>query len=253
LLLSTNAPLFGEKHIIGLVFIAAVITILLLGVKKVDYQKQKNQILLFMILFYCLEIAKLAYITYTSGSFPMNHLPFQLCSLPLYLYPIMYFSKKDSKLQNIVKPAAFSIVILAGIMALAMPSTIIGSELGWLPFNLNVLPIISFTFHGLMIYTALYLVKSGFYKPNIKDYKYTVITVTPLLVAALITNRLLDKDYMSLNRGSGVPFAFLRETSQLLYTCSLIAIAFFAIYLVFVVAKFALNIKTKEDTEKTYS
>lgn len=237
-----NAPMFGEKHIIGLVVIFIVIFFLLHGVKKMNVKRRKSQLLLFAVLFYLLEVAKLYYITKTSGSFPMNHLPIQLCSLPLYLYPIMLFSKHNSKLANFVKPAAFSIVLIAGIAALMMPSTIIGSELSWLPLSLNVLPLISFTYHGLMIYTALFLIKSGYYKFSIKDYKYAVMTVTPLLLAALLTNHFLDKDFMSLKRGVGVPFNTLIETSQLLYTSTLIAVGFFAIYLVFFVTNQLYNI-----------
>lgn len=230
-----NAPIFGEKHIIGLVVIFLVIFFLLHGVKKMDEKRQKSQIILFIILFYILEFAKLYYITKTSGSFPTNHLPFQLCSLPLYLYPFMVFSKNNSRLANFVKPAAFSIVLIAGLTALIMPSTIIGVQLSWLPLSLNVLPLISFTYHGLMIYTALFLIRSGYYKFSIKDYKYAVMTVIPLLLAALLMNHFFDKDFMSLNRGSGVPFNTLIETSQLLYTSTLIAVGFFAIYLVFFV------------------
>jgi len=253
LLLLSNAPMFGDKHIIGLGVIAVVIVILLLGVKKTDYQKQKSQILLFMILFFALEIAKLAYIINESGSFPMHQLPFHLCSLPLYLYPIMYISKENSKLQNFVKPAAFGVVLLAAVAALALPSTIIGDQLSWLPLGLNILPIISFTYHGLMIYSAFYLIKSGFYKFSIKGYKYAIMTVVPLLIPALFFNYIWDKDYMCLNRGSGIPFNFLRDTSQALFTGTLIGVAFLIIFIVFFITELILKTVPNEKKRKNYS
>lgn len=252
-MLLTNAPMFGEKHLIGLGIIAVIILILLVGTKRLEEKDQKKHILFLMILFFALEIAKLWYIIAHSGSFPMNHLPLHLCSLPLYLYPIMFFAKKDSIIQKFVQPAAFSVVMLAGLIALAMPSTIIGSELSWLPLSNNVLPIISFTFHGLMIYASLSLIKTGFYEFDIKDYPKALVTVLPLLIAALLANHYMDKDYMSLNRGAGVPFNGLIETSHFLYMVVLIGVAFLVIFIMFNVTHWIINPNTNQNQNSNYS
>lgn len=244
----TNAPLFGEKHLIGLLVILIINVALLWKLKPQDYKNNRKMIFLFMILFYLLEISKLTYITKTSGSFPMYQLPFHLCSLPLYLYPIMYFTKQDSKIQNIVKPAAFAVVLIAGIVALAMPTTIIGDELSWFPIGNNILPIISFTFHGLMIYSSLYLIRSRYYQFQFSDVLNAYLTTIPLLIVALIANGLMDKDFMSLNRGAGVPFNSLRNTSQLLFTGTLIVIAYIVILLVFITTKIVVDSKVKSET-----
>lgn len=248
-----NAPLFGEKHIIGLLVIAVLVTALLWNQKHESYQRNRKRIFVLMILFYLLEFAKLLYLIIQSGSFPMNHLPFHLCSLPLYLYPILYFSKEDSKLQKTVKPAAFAVIMLSAIIALAMPTTIIGSELSWLPLGNNILPLISFTYHGLMIYAALVMIKSGYYQPVRSDVLLSYLVTLPLLAFALTANYFLDKDYMSLNYGSGVPFAFLRETSQLLYMATLIAVAYLIIYIVFIITRILRQSKTNNVTNKKWS
>lgn len=249
----TNAPLLGEKHVTGILLVAFIIYLLLHKVKKINYNQQKSHILHIMILFYLLEITKISYTTITSGSFPMNQLPFQLCSLPLYIYPIMYFSKKDAKILDYLKPAAYGIVLISGICALIMASTIIGSELRWLPLSKNVLPIISFTYHGLMIYSALFLLKSGYYTFKISDYKKAIITAIPLLLAALLTNHFLGTDYMALSRGSGVPFAFLIETSQTLYTSLLILLGFLGVHIVFKITDSVINHNKLHQKSKHYS
>ena len=76
----------------------------------------------------------------------MNHLPLHLCSMPLYIYPILYFSKEGSKLEKYAKATAFVVVLAGALGALIVPGNIIGSNEAWFPFTDNFLPWVSFTF-----------------------------------------------------------------------------------------------------------
>lgn len=213
-----SAPLFGSKHLIGILAILIVSILLSFVVyRKKRPPKQRHVVLAFMAAFYTLEIIKLTYITIQDGSFPIYHLPFQLCSLPLYLYPLMYFIKRGAFIERFVKPAAFSVVMLAGLMALAMPTTILGNALSWLPLKDNVLPIISFTYHGLMIFSAVYLLKSGFYEFRLSDIYKAILVAFAFAGVAMVMNAWLDKDFMLLHYGNGSPFQFINDSSHVLY------------------------------------
>lgn len=237
-----TAPMFGLKHISGLLVIAIVVGILLYFTKPTSYSNQKRIIRILAILFIILEILKIGFLIIKDGSYPLNHLPFHLCSIPLYLFPILSFTKENSKLEQIVKPAAYGVVMVAGLTALLVPVNIIGSNETWFPLVGNYLPIISFIFHGLMIFAGLYLIKSGYYKLKLSDIYKSYLVASVLMFLALIFNALLDKDYMLLNYGNGSPLQFLVEVNQALYTISMIVLGLVIIFIVFCIT----NLFTKK-------
>ncbi len=212
-----TAPSFGSKHLLGLLY---VLIIVVLGVMFL--KKDKKTLLYLAIAFYVLEILKLGYMVIQKGSFPMNHLPFHLCSIPLYVYPIIYFSKEGSHLNKFAKAAGYSTVLAAGITALVIPVNIIGSNDSWFPFTDNFSPLVSFTFHGLMIMTPIYMIKSLKYKLEVFDIVRAIVFTMGLMILALIANGVLDKDYMLLNYGNGSPLVFLLDYGQFVYTGSMI-------------------------------
>ncbi len=227
-----TAPLYGVKHIEGLLFVAVMITVLFFVFPKY-VKNERTFYLVAMILFYVFELAKLGYLIIEDGSFPMNHLPFHLCSLPLYTFPILYFVKNDGWFYRFVKSTAYGVVLIAGITALAMPFNIIGSNEAWFPFEGNFLPLISFIFHGLMIFVPLYMVAQKYITLTLFKSVEAMAITSILMVMAMIMNALLDKDYMLLNTGNGSPLVFLRDISQLVYTGSMILLGYFMIFVVF--------------------
>lgn len=240
-----TAPLFGSKHLIGLLFVAILIIVLLFIYKEKSYEDNKKVIFRLSIAFLLLEIVKLLSLTIRDSSFPMNHLPFHLCSLTLYLYPILYFAKKDSFLENLVKPAAYAGVLVATLAALIMPTNIIGSNDSWLPFNDNYYPLLSFLYHGIMLFAPIYLIRSGYYKAKLKDIPKALGVTSVLMIFALIANALLDKDFMLLNTGNGSPLNFLLENGQLVYTFSMIMLGYIVISLIMLITVLITILKKK--------
>ena len=214
-----SAPLFGPKHLIGLLY---VIILIVIGLKLLGENYSKKKILTIIIVFFTLEVLKLGYMIIRDGSFPLNHLPLHLCSIPLYAYPALYFAKEGSYFERVAKTTSFIIVIAAGVTALLQPQNIIGSNEAWFPLDGNYLPFISFTFHGFMICAPLYLIRSKYYQPKWNDFLYAVQLTLGLMVLALIANAEMNEDFMLLNEGKGSPFEFLLENGQLIYTGTMI-------------------------------
>jgi len=236
-----SAPLFGPKHAIGVlaVLILAAIASMIIYNKKVKINNRRA-ILIFMIMFYILEIAKLSYIMYPNWSFPIYQLPLHLCSLPLYLYPLMYFLKPGIVVERYIKPTAYSVVMLAGIMALALPTNILGDAVSWLPLKDNVLPIISFLFHGLMIFSSIFLLRSGYYKFRLNDMFRAILCTTIFAGIAMTANELLDKDFMLLHYGNGSPLQFINDKSHVLYLFSMIGLAVVLIIFSFTITNWVI-------------
>lgn len=217
-----TAPMFGGKHILGLLVILALYVFIYLFVNKKNVPKEKVLLILTIVLL-VLEVTKLLYLTIRDHSFPMNHLPFHLCSLPLYVYSIMAFCKND-KIKEMVKPAAFAGVLFGGVVALLYPVNIIGGVENWKITGDNFLPFISFIFHGGMVFLAIYIIKSGIYKYQFSRIKDVYIVIVAFMVLAIIVNAITGRDFMLLNTGNGSPLEFLLDTSQIVYTGAMIAL-----------------------------
>lgn len=230
-----TAPLFGAKHLLGLLFIALFYAILMVVINQKKTLNPKRVVLFITIIFFIMEILKLVYIIVVNQAFPIHHLPFHLCSLPLYLYPLMLLLKKGRFLERVVKPTAYAVVMLAGIMALLIPTNIIGENIYWFPINQNILPIISFFYHGLMIASSLYLMTSGFYRFQKSDYINALFATLSFATVAMIVNLLLNTDFMLLNRGAGSPLQLIIESSYALYLFAMIGLGSVLISSVFIV------------------
>jgi uncharacterized membrane protein YwaF len=231
-----TAPSFGSKHLLGLLAIV-IGNVILYYVFKKYIKKERQFVIVIMSAFYTLEILKLGYLIIRDGAFPMNHIPLHLCSIPLYVYLIWLLAKPGSLLEEAAKSTAFGVVLIAAIAALLIPVNIIGKELSWALVEDNYLPYVSFTYHGLMIFASWYIIKAGYLTVDWKKILYAIGLTSILMVIAMIVNAITGSDYMLLNEGKGSPLQGLRDTSQVLYTVSMILLGYVMIALTFVVAK----------------
>ena len=217
-----TAAMFGGKHIIGLLAIIALYVFIYIFVNKKKVPKEKVLLILTITLL-ALEATKLLYMIIRDGTFPMHHLPFHLCSLPLYVYTILAFCKND-KIKEMVKPAAFAGVLFGGIVAVLYPVNIIGNLETWQVDGDNFLPFISFIFHGAMVFLSIYIIKSGIYTYKFNRIKDAYIVILAFMVLAMIVNAITGRDFMLLNTGNGSPLEFLLESGQLIYTGAMIVL-----------------------------
>jgi len=228
---SQSPEVFGPKHLIGSSFILAIIALLLILLLKVLKVKNHRRVLQITAVFLLsLEIIKYAQALITSGSFPLNYIPMQLCSFSLYLMPLVAFG--NEKVSKFFMPMAYSIGILAGFIVLIYPATVLGGPYNWLPLSANIVPMISFFYHGTMIFFAFYLVLSKTYQPSFVDYGKVFLSLIIFAGLASVTNLIFDTDMMFLNTASGNPFQFvLIEYGRIPYMIVMIGLAAFLLCL----------------------
>jgi len=95
------AQVFGEKHLFGTGFILLVIFIFLLFIpKNTDIKIQIIYLKIFTALFLLIEFLRLVFLVVRDGSLAIYQLPLNLCSLPLYLYPILAFNFGNTKIKT---------------------------------------------------------------------------------------------------------------------------------------------------------
>ena len=232
------AQVFGEKHLSGttLLFILVAIFLFLLKPNPQALLKQQTFYLrLFTILFLGIEALRLILVFIRDGQFAIYQLPLNLSSVPLYLYPALALDSKNGLIKRWLMPASFATVMLAGFVALLIPSNILGPEISWFPLENNVIEMASFTFHAVMIAAPLALIKLGYYQPKINDIPYALAFTAAFAALAMTVNAIANQDFLLLNYGNGSPLQFLISTSKFLYQVAMFALGTFLISLFFVV------------------
>jgi hypothetical protein len=233
------AQVFGEKHLFGTGLLLFIVTIFLFLLKKSATQLKRQQLFylyLFTGLFLVIELLRLIFLFNRDGGLAIYQLPLNLCSVPLYVYPAISLDKKHGRLKQWLMPAAFATVMLAGLIALLIPTNILGPELFWLPINKNYVEIASFTYHAVMIAAPLALIKLDFYRPKMGDVGYALTFTAGFAAFAMMVNALTNQDFLLLNYGNGSPFQFLISESKLLYQSTMIGLGALLISMFFVFA-----------------
>lgn len=236
------AQVFGEKHLFGsgLIFIFVFLFLWLLRPQTNQGQQHKQHkflLNLFTGLFLLVELTRLILLIRRDGGLAIYQLPLNLCSVPLYLYPSLSLGHRSPLVKTWLMPAAFSTVMLAGLVALLIPSNILGVSLFWLPIENNLVEIASFVYHGLMIAAPLALIKVGYYQPKMKDIRFALFFTGAFAVLAMIVNHYTNQDFLLLNYGNGSPFQFLINSSKLVYQLVMIGLGTVLISLFFVVGQ----------------
>src|SRR5690606_29705811 len=115
-----SVPLYGEKHLSGLLMMALLLVayfVPLVLLRNKMSQNAKIWVLRGTILFLLLiEFIKFIILLREYGNIPMGEFPMHLCNMPLYLFPFVAFGK--SKFAEYLKPASFVIGLLAGVIAI---------------------------------------------------------------------------------------------------------------------------------------
>lgn len=236
LFIETTSPLYGTKHLLGLlmmVVIAALYLGPLLYYKKKMNEKSFRLVLQLTIIFmWVLEIIKFIILLRIHGNIPLGEFPYALCSTPLYLFPFVAFGR--SKFAEYLKPAAFIVGLLAGTITLLYPSNILGGPVSWFSLSEELFPLRSFVYHTVMILFSAGMLITGIYKIKKGDLIKALVVLLVLSGFAIFLNTIIpNADFFMLGMGWGSPFAFLREISPLLYIFVMLTLGVSAITLVF--------------------
>ena len=219
-------PDFGYKHLVGLAWlftlIGVMLTVLLLIRKKykLDAKYDRAVIRYTCYFMWVWEIIKTFRMINCAdygpiGYYPLWMAPFHICSMGLYAYLIIG-AKRPSKLAEWVKPFGYAVLLLVTMIILIIPNSsgILGTVENWSFVFDNILPYQTFLYHGCLVFVPLYMVLSGFYRPQWRDiYKAAAVLVCVAAFAQTLNFALEGSgaDFMTLRYGNGNPFAFLLQ------------------------------------------
>ncbi|MGB4984973.1 MAG: hypothetical protein WBO70_04295 [Erysipelotrichaceae bacterium] len=132
-------------------------------------------------------------------------MPLYLCSLFIFLLPIVAFSKKKGKLYRMSVSCLVSVGLFAATLGL-----IFNTHLNHWPF-FSFVPMRSLTYHVLMIWSVVMILGSGYYKRQYSDYKLFFIPVLILMIPAIYLSIKFGWDYSFMNGGIGTPLHILSK------------------------------------------
>ncbi len=250
--------LFGAKHLIGLAWCIGLSAILFIVLHFFVNKKESGKI--WTLRGICLALILVEFIKYIvilrgdgikSGSIGHGLFPFHLCSMGLYLFPFVAFGK--SKFSEFLKPAAFVIGLLGGLLTLLYPSNVLDVSTLWLAKSGFNFPLISFVYHTIMIDFAIYMIVSKNYSMKAIDALKAIAVILVLASVAIILNSLIPgADYFLIGKGYGSPLAFIIEKTNLfVYILTMFAISIIVIVLLYSIAITKYLIQRKKYKQST--
>lgn len=230
---------FGFKHLTGLAWLftliaGALVALLLIKRKLGKGESFDRAVIRYTCYFmWTLEVIKtLRMINFPDygpvGHYPLWMAPFHICSMGLYAYLIIG-RKRPGRLAKWVEPFAYAVLMIVTTIILVIPASsgIMGNVNNWSFVFDNILPYQSFLYHGCLLFVSLYMVISGLYRPCWRDIYRACAVLGVVACFAQGLNFLLDgsgADFMTLRYGNGNPFAFLLQSSPVLYYLLLVAV-----------------------------
>lgn len=170
---------FGWFHLVFLCLLVIILTISLIKIKKIDYKKLDKVMFgcgLFLIISEIYKQLLCSLVVYPDG-YPWHLFPFQLCSVPMYLFLIVPFLKEGK-----VKTAMYSFLgyfmTMSGIMFYLIPS---------LSHVLSVC-IHSMIWHMILVVIGVIIISKGNYGKSYKEILPGFIIFLILLGLATIMN-----------------------------------------------------------------
>ena len=207
--------------IITLVVIILFVTLCTLLLKNKSEKAKLWPIRIVFFILVALEIAKIFYLIGRDNYFFPNRFPIVFCSMIMYAYPIFCF--KENRFSDVAK--GFSVIpsILAFIMF---------ASIQW-KYNMSIMQVHSFIYHGSMLAVAIYLLTSKLYKFEFKKFYGQFLAVGGyLLIASTIS--LLIGGPISVFAPGDPYLAFLYDVSGFsVGICIMIVavfVAYFAVY-----------------------
>lgn len=161
---------------ITLVLVAAYVVLCTLFLKKADERRRLIPVRVVFFVLIALEVAKIFYLIGRDGSFYPNRFPIVFCSMSMYAYPVFCF--KQNRFSDMAK--GFS--VLPGILAFLLFAAI------QYKYNMSLMQVHSYIYHGSMLAVAVYLIASGSYRFKFKKfYPQSLLVGAYILTAAVLS------------------------------------------------------------------
>ena len=192
----TACGMWSTTYIIALSIVVVLICVGLYLSRNMDKKNVKKVITIMAIWTIISEIIKMIFTGVTYGVKEVDFLPLYFCSL--FMFCTVFSVVPNEKLNKMGLSFLFYGGIIGATAFFIYPSACIPNY----PIY-HFMCIRTMLYHGSMIYTGILIVLTGYYKPNVKDFKYYVVELSIVCILAYIINVLFDKNLMYMQEPLG--------------------------------------------------
>lgn len=171
--------IFGVFHILSIVVMFGIIVLFFFLFKKNKEKRLKTVLIVFAIVFIFFEILKQVLFTYQAGYYQWYAFPFQFCSMPLYLLPLVLFVKNERFKTALYNFLSFYVVV-AGIVVMIYPGDVFTTDI-----LINIQPMIH---HMSMVLVGVAIAFAGKNVFSWRSFFDSLFVFCSVLLVALIIN-----------------------------------------------------------------
>lgn len=220
--------LFSAEHILILIGIAAAATVSLVLYSRQTANRQDRARKITAAFLPVLEAAKLIFLLIRGVSLRW-YLPLHFCSISIYLYPVIAFSRKKER-RAALGEMADVLMLPAAVAALLFPD--------WTscPFW-NFMSLHSYMWHFLQMLFPLMLLVDGTVRPSVRHAWKSILFTAVVFVPVYVINCILKTNYFFVMQPvPDTPLEFLAETFGMkLYIPALYGLVILCILMMYLV------------------
>ena len=182
-------PLFGAWHIASIILTIALAVFLVAKFKDCSDVTLRRILLAMWLIMLFLEVYKQFHYSFRVESYDWGEyiyweynfwtFPFQFCSTPLYLLPILVFAK-EGKFRNAISAYMVTFSLLAGLIVMIYPGDVFTSTI-----TINIQTMVH---HGFQLALGIFLAAHNRHKLNKRFFAWSVAVFVALSVVALVLN-----------------------------------------------------------------
>ena len=181
-------PLFGAWHIVSLALAIALTAFMIWKFKDCSDKTLRRILFIFWIVIVLFEVYKqIVFSMHSDGvtvewSYQWYVFPFQFCSTPIYLLPILVFAK-DCKFRNAVMAYMVTFSLFAGLVVMIYPGDVYINIIG-----INIQTMVH---HGLQLVMGVFLAAHNRHHLNKRFFAWAMSAFVVLCAVALGLNTVM--------------------------------------------------------------
>lgn len=217
--------LFSPLHIVIMVILTVSVPLAAFFLRKTGEKKIKIIFISLWAVVSALEVVKITWesVTNPNGFEATGILPLYLCSLFMYVMPFAIWAKPDSFLRRTACSFLCTLNLVGGLINFVYPVNVLSNYSAISFAGLHTL-----IYHAAMVFVALLMLFSGYYRYELKDSYLAIIPVAVFSIPAHIVNFTIDADYMFFH-GNFFPFSLVASHMPVWLWIIVLYIGYFAV------------------------
>ncbi len=179
-------PLFGTWHIVSAIIALAVTVFLVSKFKDCDDVTLRRVLLVIWLTMLFFEVYKQIVFSFDRNTWTWRYLwysfPFQFCSTPLYLLPILIFAK-EGRFRNAIVAYMVTFSLFAGLVVMIYPGDVFISTIG-----INIQTMVH---HGLQLASGIFLVAHNRHHLSKRFFAWSMMVFAVFAGIALLLNTIM--------------------------------------------------------------